>query len=68
MRKEKAEKHELFEVLKDVEAQIKREAQTILLAKECKIHQQSMNLLLEWFAISKKTYDDLKRRYEAYGK
>lgn len=30
MRKEKAEKHELFEVLTDVEAQIKREAQVII--------------------------------------
>ena len=69
MRKGKAEKIWTVEdSIREYEIYIQEQAKKILHAKELGVHQQSINKMLDWLAISKKTYDSIKRRYEAYGK
>ena len=69
MRKGKTEKIWTIEdSIKEYEIYIREQAKKILYAKELGVHQQSINKMLEWLAISKKIYDSIKRRYETYGK
>lgn len=69
MRKEKAERVWTIEdSLKENEKFIREEARKILNYKENGGNQKTINKMIAILAISKKSYDDLKRRYEAYGK
>ena len=69
MRKGKAERVWTIEdSLKENEKFIREEARKILNYKENGGNQKTINKMIAILAISKKSYDDLKRRYEAYGK
>lgn len=69
MRKGKAERVWTIEdSLKENEKFIREEARKILNYKENGGNQKTINKMISILAISKKSYDDLKRRYEAYGK
>ncbi len=50
------------------EKRLREQGENIIVAKEIGISQQSIDKMIAWFSISKKNYDDLKRRYEEYGK
>ena len=69
MRKGKAERVWTIEdSIKENEKIIREESRKILNYKENGGNQKTINKMIAILAISKKSYDDLKRRYEAYGK
>lgn len=47
---------------------IREQAEQIIAAKEIGISQQSIDKMISLMAISKASYDDMKRRYEEHGK
>lgn len=47
---------------------LREQAEQIIFAKEIGISQQSIDKIIAWFSVSKAYYDDMKRRFEEYGK
>lgn len=54
--------------LVEYEEYFRKQAERILQSKENGVSQKSIDKMISWMSISKKYYDDLKRRYEENGK